>query len=134
MPAVVVDTDVFSFLFKGDNRGDVYLPHLAGRLLVISFMTLAELDRWALAHRWGPARKARRELYLRRYVVQHSERALCLKWAEVKHVTNRRGAPIDTADAWVAATALLHGAPLVTHNAGDFAGVEGLTIVSERTT
>lgn len=43
----------------------------------------------------------------------------------------RAGRPIQTADAWIAATALLYGATLVTHNAADFAGVPGLLVVAE---
>jgi len=132
MATAVVDTNVFSFLFKGDPRGHPYRRHLTGRLLVLSFMSLAELDRWAIARSWGPARKARKERYLRRYVVQHSDRALCLKWAEVKDGKDRKGLPIDTADAWIAATALLHRAPLVTHNASDFTGVVGLIVITEQ--
>jgi tRNA(fMet)-specific endonuclease VapC len=46
---MVVDTDVVSFLFKRDSRADRYRPYMTGRLLVVSFMTVAELDRWALA-------------------------------------------------------------------------------------
>jgi predicted nucleic acid-binding protein len=38
-----------------------------------------------------------------------------------------------TADAWIAATALQLGVPLVTHNVGDYAGVSGLAILSEAT-
>ena len=53
MPSVVVDTDVVSFLFKRDQRADLYRPYLEGNLLVISFMSLAELDRWALERNWG---------------------------------------------------------------------------------
>jgi predicted nucleic acid-binding protein len=94
-------------------------------------MTVAELDRWALAHNWGIARKARKAVYLRQYVIQHSHRALCLKWAEVIYGCDCKGVPISTADAWIAATALLHGAPLVTHNAGDFISVDGLTVITE---
>lgn len=44
MPVVIVDTDVVSYLFKGDTRGDLYEPHLVGALTAISFMTLAELE------------------------------------------------------------------------------------------
>jgi len=43
----------------------------------------------------------------------------------------RSGRPIATADAWNAATALLLGLPLVTHNRSHFAHVAGLTIISE---
>jgi hypothetical protein len=47
--AVVVDTDVVSYLFKSDTRADLYRPHLDGHLPIISFMSLAELERWTLA-------------------------------------------------------------------------------------
>lgn len=52
MPSLVVDTNVVSFDFKGDSRADLYHPLLAGKMLVISFMTIAELDLWALERRW----------------------------------------------------------------------------------
>jgi hypothetical protein len=44
-------------LFKGDTRALAYRPHISGRLLGISFMTLAELDRWPLERNWGQGRK-----------------------------------------------------------------------------
>ena len=48
MSRVVVDTDVVSFIFKNHPIGAIYESDLAGRTLLISFMTLAELDRWAI--------------------------------------------------------------------------------------
>ena len=42
-----------------------------------------------------------------------------------------KGKPILSADAWVAAVALELDIPLVTHNPRDFAGVEGLDIITE---
>ena|SRR5215831_7090039 len=44
MEFAVIDTDVVSYLFKGDTRGDLYQPHLDSKLGVLSFMTVAELD------------------------------------------------------------------------------------------
>jgi predicted nucleic acid-binding protein len=43
----------------------------------------------------------------------------------------RNGRPIVAADAWIAATALYLGAPLITHNKTDFVGVDGLAVISE---
>ena len=56
MTPVVVDTDVVSFLFKDHPVGPRYHPDLAGRVTLISFMTLAELERWAIQFQWGHAR------------------------------------------------------------------------------
>lgn len=45
---VVVDTDVFSFLYKRDTRGALYLPHLSGKTAHLAFATVAELYYWAV--------------------------------------------------------------------------------------
>jgi tRNA(fMet)-specific endonuclease VapC len=121
------------YLFKSDSRAEGYRPHLTGRLLVVSFMTVAELDRWALQRDWGEARRARMEQHLRNFVVYPFNRSLCLRWAEVADRARRKGRPIGVADAWIAATALEHDIPLITNNAGHYAGVEGLTVVAETT-
>jgi predicted nucleic acid-binding protein len=126
-----LDTDVVSFLFKGDTRAALYQPHLAGQVLVVSFMTVAELDRWALARNWGAQRRARMDQHLRQFVLHPFDRALCLKWAEATEGSARSGRVLPASDAWIAATALLHGIPLVTHNPRDYSGVPGLTVISE---
>lgn len=129
--AVVVDTDVTSYIFKGDSRSALYSLHVAGRLALISFMTLAELRQWALLRNWGDERRLLLEDFLQDYIVIHSNHQLCSKWAEATRSAIRNGRPIDSADAWVAATALLHGVPVVTHNRSHYIGVDGLTVISE---
>jgi hypothetical protein len=54
MTPAVVDTDVVSYLFKGDSRADRYLPSLLNRELLISFMTEAELEQWTVLAGWSP--------------------------------------------------------------------------------
>ena len=44
---IVIDTDVVSFVFKGDTRANLYQKHLNWKDLVISFMSVAELYRWS---------------------------------------------------------------------------------------
>lgn len=127
----VVDTDVASFIFKDDTRAALYRPHTADRIAVISFMALAELERWALSAGWGERRKQELERHLRRYSVAHSSPASCRVWAEVMDGSRRAGRPIAVADAWHAATALLLDLPLVIHNRSHFANVTNLTIISE---
>ena len=132
MTRVVVDTDVASFIFKNHPIGALYEPDLAGCTLLISFMTVAELDRWVLEARWGEARRSRLREYLERFVVLPYDRGLCAKWAEVTAAAEARGRRIECADAWIAATALIAGVPLITHNRNDYLGVPGLTLISHQ--
>jgi predicted nucleic acid-binding protein len=131
IPSVVVDTDVLSFLFKEDTRGELYLPHLDSKLTIISFMTLAETNRWALERNWGVAKRAAMRTFLEQFILSPFNRILCIRWAEAMHSAKRNGLPIQTADGWVASTALLHNVPLVTHNKKHYIGVDGLAIISE---
>lgn len=130
MPAVVVDTDVVSYLFKGDSRAELYRPHLTGQLLTISFMTVAELEFWAQRTGWGRQRRARLAAHLESYVMYSAHRSLCRMWATVVDAGRRSGRPIHSEDAWIAATALLQDIPLVTHNARDYRHVDGLRLIS----
>lgn len=119
------------FSIKRDSRAELYRPHLTGRLLIVSFMTVAELDFWSLARNWGTARRTALEQHLRQFLISPFDRDLCRIWAEVCNSARRQGRAITTADAWIAATALRHGTPLVTHNAADYTGVDGLTVISD---
>ena len=130
MPAVLLDTDVTSFLFKKDTRGRWYKQHLHGQERIISFMTLAELDHWAITRKWGQKRRNELESFLAGYHVHYADRLVCTLWAEVTGRAERRGQPIQVADAWIAATALVFGVRLLTNNSDDFAGVDGLSVIS----
>ncbi len=130
--AVVVDTDVVSFLFKGDTRGTLYEPHLVGCVNIIAAQTRAELERWALLYNWGVRRHSKLRFYLEDYLFVGIDEATCLRWAEIKVNAQRIGRPISGADAWVAATALTYAVPLVTHNPDDFKYVPGLTVLTEK--
>ena len=128
MNAVVVDTDVVSLVFKGDSRADKYLSALATPDLLVSFMTEAELERWILQARWGPERIIRFRTYMKRFVSVPSSRDPIVKWAEVMAAARSTGRRIEVADAWIAATALLYKAPLVTNNPSDYVGVATINL------
>jgi predicted nucleic acid-binding protein len=127
----VVDTDVVSFLFRRDTRAEAYRPYLTGRIVVVSFMTVAELDRWALQRNWGAARQEQMARFLERFMIMLADRALCQAWARAADQARRRGRPILTADAWIAATALTLNVPLVTNNRADYAGVVDLRLLPD---
>jgi tRNA(fMet)-specific endonuclease VapC len=130
----VIDTDVWSYLYKGRDESKRYQPHILGNTLVISFQTQAELLRWAVGADWGQRRREHLVSRLQNYVVVHSSDALSLRWAETMESGRRSGRPISAADAWIAATALHLGVPLISHNKNHFVGVDGLTIISEPAT
>src|SRR5436190_16367010 len=100
----VIDTDVWSYLYKGRAEAKVYEPHLQGNILVISFQTQAELLRWVLAAGCGDRRRQDLESRLQKCVIEHSSDTLALRWADAMESGRRNGRPISAADAWIAAT------------------------------
>jgi tRNA(fMet)-specific endonuclease VapC len=129
--AVVVDTDVTSFFFKGDTRKALYEKHLNGQFLFLSFMTLAELNLWAFSANWGAMKTTSLKNHVKRFSIVHSNQEICEIWAEIIDEGKRNGKVIATSDAWVAATALFLNIPLITHNQSDFQGISSLIIISE---
>jgi predicted nucleic acid-binding protein len=128
---LVVDTNVLSFVLKGSRDAARYLPHLGSNVMHVSFMTLAELDRWILRSNWGTDRRMTYERIVSDLVVLPSNRELGRIWASVMVTSVRLGRPMSIADAWIAATALLLDLPLVTDNQRDFESVPGLRIIHE---
>jgi len=54
-------------------------------------------------------------------------------WAAVRNESTQKGRPIKSADAWIAATALVLAAPLVTNNPKDHRHLDKLQIISTAT-
>jgi predicted nucleic acid-binding protein len=132
MNAVVLDTDVWSFLFKRDTRAELYRRHLENNALYLSFQTVAELYQWAEMSHWGERRRERLQKWLHRFVMLGCDDATTQIWARIRAERNQQGRPIASQDAWVAACALRHSYPLITHNANDYKNITGLTTISEK--
>lgn len=124
---LVVDTSVVSYLLKGHSLAPRYWEHIKGRLLCISFMSVAELYRWPLTRNWGERRIESLREHLRSYAVLPYDDAMSWEWARIM---SSKGHPIAVADAWIAATAVRHDLPLVTHNPKHFQFVNGLEVVT----
>jgi tRNA(fMet)-specific endonuclease VapC len=93
-------------------------------------MTVAELFQWAFVHNWGVRRMSQLETSLQNYTVLPFDIALCRLWGEVRANCRVVGRPISPQDAWIAATALQHRMPLVTHNPADFEAIEELELIT----
>ena len=130
----VVDTDVISYLFRNDSRAETYRPYLVGGSLAVSFMTIAELDRWVLRRGWGRVRQERMAQFLGQFTIIMADRELCRTWARVSEQARGNGRPIEVGDAWIAATAIVLGTPLLTNNRAHYLGVDNLRIVPDTTT
>jgi tRNA(fMet)-specific endonuclease VapC len=128
MDPVLVDTNVVSYFVKRDTRASQYVKHLDRRQIYVAFVTVAELYQWAVSKKWGAPRIAALRNDLRRYTVVPFDDEMAWQWAEVSSITGR---PIEPGDAWVAATALRHNLPLVTHNRRHFEQIPGLQVISE---
>ena len=128
METILLDTDIVSFLLKGDSRADTYAPLLQGNRLVLSFMTVAELYQWAAVRKWGARRLAQLEHTLTSYLVVPVDIEMCRIWGKLRAERQSVGRPMSPQDAWIASTALRHGLPLITHNTKDYQGIAGLDL------
>jgi tRNA(fMet)-specific endonuclease VapC len=130
MNAVLLDTNIVSFLLKGDSRIEAYLSFLEQKQLAISFMTVAELYQWAFIRNWGQARIRQLENKLQHdYLVLPADITTCRYWAKVRADCQALGKPISSQDAWIAATALHYQLPLITHNVKDFIHITQLNLL-----
>ncbi len=124
---VVVDTSVVSYLLKEHSLAEPYMELLRGRILGLSFMSLAELYRWPLERAWGQQKLEAMREHLVGYVVLDSDAEICRQWARIMA---RKGRPVSIQDAWIAATAMRYDCPVVTHNAREFSSIEGLAVLT----
>src|SRR5712692_3255085 len=131
---LVIDTDVASFVFKWHPEfAPRYVSVIRGCELVVSFMTVAEMRQGALDATWGQRKCDVLETYLADFSVLHSDSLLCSTWAAVRNESVRKGRQMSSADAWIAATALVLSAPLVTNNLRDYRHVDRLQLLSATT-
>ena len=117
---VVVDTDVVSYIFKRHPLAEPFLSVLEGYPLIISFMTVAEIEHGMATAGWGERRRHRMRRHLREYEVLQSSPELCRLWGAVMEESALKGRPISHEDAWIASTALRLNAPLATNNRRHF--------------
>ncbi|MGH3985071.1 MAG: type II toxin-antitoxin system VapC family toxin [Pseudonocardiaceae bacterium] len=128
---VVLDTDVASLSLKGKLPPDVSRL-LAGRVPLITFVTLAELTRWVEQRQWGTNRRERLASWLLGKHVLHSDDDVARTWGAITAYAYLRGRPRPTNDSWIAACCLAYDLPLATRNVKDFedfASHEGLRML-----
>jgi len=130
-PKVIIDTNILSYIMKGHEIAHYYQKHLQGKLISIAFMTVGELYYGAEKRQWGQKKRKLLETTLRNFVVIPYDHETARCYGIIVAERDRQGQPISCEDAWIAACALRHRVPLVTHNAKDFENIADLQIVTE---
>jgi tRNA(fMet)-specific endonuclease VapC len=131
MEAVLLDTDVFSYLLKNDSRGALYKPHIEGKTVAISFVTVGELYAWADVRGWGERRRRELDARIRAAVVIPSDDDVCREYGRLAAIPIPAGnRTLSANDRWIAACALRHSLPLVTNNRRHFEAIPGLEMVT----
>ncbi|MCE5229565.1 type II toxin-antitoxin system VapC family toxin [bacterium] len=129
METLVLDTNIVSYLMRGHSFAERYRPHLIGKRLAVSFMTVAEMYEGAYRGGWDENKIAALEQELKKYLVIPYSAKIARSWGVIR--AERRIQPISTDDAWIAAAAVAYNCPLVTHNPNDFRGISNLRIITE---
>ncbi|MGB7284480.1 MAG: PIN domain-containing protein [Candidatus Acidiferrum sp.] len=130
MDAVLLDTDVFSFLSKPrDSRGELYRPFVKGKTIALSFISVGELYVWTIRRKWSPSRIAVLERHLRDLVVVPYDLELCREYGKVE-ASLLPGRVVSANDLWIATCAIRHSIPLLTHNRKHFDGIPRLRVLS----
>jgi predicted nucleic acid-binding protein len=127
--AVLADTNIMSFAVRRAPIAREYQRLLAGRTILVSVVTLAELHLLAIKYRWGPTRHMQLRQFLDGFLIVPLSKGMEEIVARLKADRQRAGRTMETADLWIAATALYHKVPLVTHDE-DFADTPGLRIIT----
>ena len=124
----VVDTDTCSAYIKGhplvSNR---FLQYGGG--LYMSIVTLAELTIWASRVKASPKRAQEVQDLLKIVTPLDATVDVARKFGVVQAALMDAGQAAPELDLLIAATALVHGYTVVTHNVQDYAMIPGLTVV-----
>lgn len=133
---VVIDTAVFGAELapQSASLAQRYEPHVTGRVVVISFVTAAELRYGAARAQWVDLKRRRLERLIGGATIVWPDERLVAAYVglrvECAAIGHGLAGKIHEADRWVAATALWLGIPLVAHDR-IFRGVPGLALLTE---
>lgn len=124
-----LDTNTLIYFFKGMGRVEAYLKEVPCSRIGVSTVVLFELE-VGIAKASAP-QKRRQQLasFTQQITVVPFGSAEATAGGQIRARLERAGTPIGPLDNLIAATALRHGASLVTRNVEEFRRVDGLHVV-----
>jgi tRNA(fMet)-specific endonuclease VapC len=121
----LLDTDTCSIYMKGNHHVANKMMQYGGRLFV-SAITVGELCTYALRAKASAKRLQTFLDLLKDVSVLVVDKDIAWKFGEIRAHQLDQGIVVGEMDLMIAATALMHGLILVTHNTADFANIPGL--------
>jgi predicted nucleic acid-binding protein len=127
---VLLDTNVASYLVRRSIESRSYERLIRGRTKYLSVISVAELRYGGLRKSWGYRKTSELQSFIEAATIVPVCQEIASVVADVRNRRELEGRRMDWCDAWIAATAIFHKLPLVTHDR-DFVEVEGLELISD---
>jgi predicted nucleic acid-binding protein len=127
---VVLDTSVVSIFLRDVASAGFYRNKIDGLRAVVSFQTREEALFGAIKSGWGARKMNALRRHLDQYDMVGATPELVDICANLRSERESVGRKLNTADAWIAATALLLDCPLASHD-GDFDDIPSLELIRE---
>jgi len=124
----LIDTDTVSAHLRGHAHATSRFAQYSGRLY-LSTVTLAELKTWLYRSNTPIKYRTGLQALLRDARVLPVDDAVADQFGVVGAGLLDQGITVATPDLLIAATALVHGFTVVTHNVSDFSSVPGLAVL-----
>lgn len=129
---MLFDTDVLSFRFRA-RRQEIapFRIYWENKASAISEVTYAEAMEGSISG-FTEATQKEYEAYLRGYILVPIDRRVTKAWAQLVARNKQRHVALGDNDAWIAATAIRHGIPLLTNDRA-FRLIPELTVLPPET-
>jgi predicted nucleic acid-binding protein len=124
---VLIDTNVLSYLLLDTEEAPGYRALIKDSEPAIALISVAEINVFASASGWGTRKTRDMDRFLDEFVQVCGTAEIALLAATLKARASKVGRQLTWPDVWIAATALWHELPLVTHDR-DFFGIPGLEL------
>jgi predicted nucleic acid-binding protein len=117
---MVLDADVASRIFRGQDLDSEERQALATYTPVLTLVTIAEWAKWAHKRGWGSVQRKRIRDFVGRFALLHCEVPVMYERGRLRAMAELDGRPVPANDCWIAACCMHNRLPLLTRNRKDF--------------